>query len=86
MILRKADKGFNLTKFAEDYKYENTIVDSQVYYFQTGEENIGLETSPGPSPITVNYVQVPGFEAIITIIALAAVVLIFKYKKKDENK
>jgi hypothetical protein len=31
-------------------------------------------------------VQVPGFEIILLLVALAAVVLIFKYKKKDENK
>ena len=36
-----------------------------------------------PHPKTV---QVPGFGAVLLIVALVAIALIFKYKKKDENK
>ncbi|MCJ7572263.1 MAG: hypothetical protein MUO82_10390 [Candidatus Thermoplasmatota archaeon] len=73
-------KDFNLTK------YNNTIVDSQIYYFRTGTENIGLDEPPkseGPIP---EYIQVPGFETIILITALFVVILIFKKKNKDEKK
>ncbi len=74
-----ATEDFNLTK------YNNTIYDSQVYYFQTGTENIGLEEPPvGQVPI-IEYIQVPGFEAIILIAAIAVVILIFKKKNKDEK-
>lgn len=76
--------GSNLSGLVK--KYNNTIVDSQVYYFQTGTENIGLKTPPTAEPVPVEYVQVPGFETIILLAALAAIVLIFKYKKKDEHK
>jgi len=40
----------------------------------------------GPVLPYPNTVQAPGFETIIFIIALIAVVLIFKYKKKDKRK
>lgn len=71
---------FNLTG------YNNTIVDSQVYYFQTGVENIGLEEPPKAKMPSVEVIEVPGFEAIILIAALAVVILIFKKKNKDEKK
>ncbi len=75
-----ATEDFNLTK------YNNTIVDSQVYYFQTGTENIGLEEPPKSQVPIIEYIQVPGFEAIILIAAIAVVILIFKKKNKDEKK
>jgi hypothetical protein len=71
---------FNLTG------YNNTIVDSQIYYFQTGVENIGLEDSPKAELPSVEVIEIPGFEAIILIAAIAVVILIFKKKNKDEKK
>jgi hypothetical protein len=71
---------FNLTG------YNNTIVDSQIYYFQTGVENIGLEDSPEAELPSVEVIEIPGFEAIILIAAIAVVILIFKKKNKDEKK
>jgi len=71
---------FNLTK------YSNRIVDSQVYYFQTGTENIGLDEPPKIEVPIRDYIQVPGFEAIILIAAITIVILIFKKKNKDEKK
>ncbi len=71
---------FNLTK------YNNTIVDSQIYYFRTGTENIGLEDPPKNKQPVIDYIQVPGFEVIILIAAIAFLILIFKKKNKDENK
>ena len=67
-------------------KYDNTIVDSQIYYFQTGTENIGLDEPPESKEPIKEYIQVPGFEAIILIAAIAVVFLIFKKENKDEKK
>jgi hypothetical protein len=66
-------------------KYNNTIVDSQIYYFQTGTENIGLEDPPVIEGKAIEYIQIPGFEILIFISAIAVVLLIFR-KKKDEKK
>jgi len=65
----------------------NTIVDSQIYYFRVADETgVSSEEPPITELPTPTCVAVPGFETAILIIALAAIVLIFKYKKKDENK
>jgi hypothetical protein len=71
---------FNLTK------YNNTIVDSQIYYFQTGTENIGLEEPPEIEGPVIEYIQIPGFEIIIFIAAIIIAILIFKKKNMDEKK
>ncbi len=71
----------------EDDMCNNTIKDSQKYYFQVADETgVASEEAPKAELPKPNCVAVPGFEAMILIIALAAIVLIFKYKKKDENK
>jgi hypothetical protein len=67
-------------------KYNNTLIDSQTYYFQTGTENIGLDEPPKSEEPIKEYIQVPGFEAIILITAIAVVILIFKKENKDEKK
>lgn len=83
-------------------KYNNTIQDSETYNFTTTEDSkIGDDLPPVEYNWTISkqpdnvlnyklpfyrFVQVPGFEAIIVIAALAIVVLIFKRKKKDEKK
>ena len=71
---------FNLTK------YSNRIVDSQIYFFRTGTENIGLDEPPKIEVPIRDYIQVPGFEIITLITALFVVILIFKKKNKDEKK
>ncbi len=71
---------FNLTK------YSNTIVDSQIYFFMTGTENIGLEEPPKIDIPIKDYVQVPGFELILFIAAITLLILILKKKNKDEKK
>jgi hypothetical protein len=69
--------------------FNNTIADSQSYTFlidpDENENYLGITTSeeislPGP-----HYVSAPGFELIVFIVSLAAVILIFKYKKKDKR-
>ena len=73
----------------QDYNitiYSNKIVDSQEYYFQVGMENIGVEEPPELQGPPVEYVQVPGFEAIMLIAAIVIVALIYRKKNKDEKK
>jgi len=66
--------------------FDNTIIDNQSYYFRVaGESGVGTVTPPIAVPPTIKYVSVPGFETIIFIISLIAVVLIFKRKKKDKK-
>lgn len=66
--------------------FDNTIVDNQPYYFRVADETgVGTETPPIAEPPKVKFVSVPGFETIIFIISLIAVVLIFKRKKKDKK-
>lgn len=65
----------------------NTIADLQTYYFQVADETgVSSESSPVVELPTPTCVAVPGFETLLLIVALAAIVLVFKYKKKDENK
>ena len=67
--------------------YNNTIVDTTVYYFNVSDvAEIGVEDPPEISLPQPTFVQVPGFETIIFLISLIAVVLIFKYRKKDRRK
>lgn len=65
--------------------FSNIIVDNQLYYFQVGGTDVGTKTPPMAVPPTIKYVSVPGFEAVIFIISLIAVVLIFKRKNKDKK-
>jgi len=66
--------------------FNNTIVDSQIYYFQVADESgVGIKEPPTIPTPTIKVVQVPGFETLLFIIALIAVVLIFKYRKKDKR-
>jgi len=70
----------------ESIQYNNTIVDTQTYYFNVSDDpTIGQEDSPTaalPQPI---FYQVPGFELAILLISLIAVVLIFKYRKNNRR-
>ncbi len=75
------DPDFDISKYA----YNNTIKDTQEYYFQVGSENIGIEDAPDAKEPPINYKQVPGFESVIFILALFAAILILRYKKKDKK-
>ena len=70
----------------KNISYNNTIEDSTQYYFQTRSDGIGEEDSPEGDVGGVGIIQVPGFETIIFIIALISIVLIIRYKKKDDKK
>jgi hypothetical protein len=70
-----------------DIEYNNTIVDTTVYYFNVSDAaEIGVEDPPEISLPQPSFVQVPGFETIIFLISLIAVVLILKYRKNDRRK
>ncbi len=69
-------------------QYNNTVVDSDAYYFNVSDAiEIGGEappeiTLPGPRLVRAT----PGFEVAIFLISLVIVGLIFKYRKKDKKK
>ena len=66
--------------------FSNTIVGDQIYYFRVADETgVGIEMPPTTTPPTIKYVSVPGFEMIIFVISLVAVLLIFKLKKKKQT-
>jgi len=64
----------------------NTIVDSQTYYFQVADETgVASEKPPEVKLPSPECKGVPGFEMIIFIVSLTAVVLILKYKKRNKK-
>jgi heme/copper-type cytochrome/quinol oxidase subunit 4 len=64
----------------------NTIVDSQTYYFQVADETgISSEKAPTAKLPTPVCNPVPGFETIIFVLSLLAVLLIIRHKKKDKK-
>jgi len=67
--------------------FTNTIKDTDTYNFTIEDkDDVGEETSEKIKLPTGKFVGAPGFEAIVFIAALLAVVLIIKYKKKDKQK
>jgi len=67
-------------------EYNNTIVDTQTYYFNVSDDpSIGSEESPTVTMPVPQFYQVPGFELVAFLISLVAVILIFKYWKKDRR-
>ena len=65
-------------------KYSNTLVDNGIYYFNVSDvPEIGGEAPPAVKLPKYTPIQVPGFELVVFIISLIAVILIFKYRKKD---
>jgi len=67
-------------------KYSNTIVDSGTYYFNVSDvPEIGGEDPPAIGLPGPTFIPVPGFELLVFLISLGAVVLIFKYGKKDRR-
>ena len=74
------------TEIPESIQYNNTIVDTQTYYFNVSDDpTIGTKDSESVTlPVPVFY-QVPGFELVALLISLIAVVLIFKYRKNNRR-
>ncbi|UCH72174.1 MAG: hypothetical protein JSW62_01100 [Thermoplasmatales archaeon] len=65
-------------------QFNNTILDSDIYYFNvSGAIEIGAEEPPEIDLPKYQPIQVPGFEMIIFIISFIAVILVFKYRKRD---
>lgn len=68
-------------------KFNNTIIDTQTYNLTVADESaIGKEPSeeislPGP-----RYVSAPGFEILVFLISLIAVLIISKKRKKEKSK
>jgi len=93
LILDKMPAQMNEKEFEEyankilSNTFNNTIIDTQSYYFKVaGETGVGIEDPPEAEGSMIRIIQVPGFEAMALIAALAVVFLIFKYKKKDRRK
>jgi len=67
-------------------EYNNTIVDTQTYYFNVSDDpSIGSEESPTVTMPLPQFYQVPGFELVVFLISLIAVVLIFRAKKSTNK-
>jgi len=89
------DKSFNQMSTDEKQKFlakveantfSNIIVDNQLYYLRVADETgVGTEAPPIAAQPKIKIVSVPGFEMIIFIISLIAVVLIFRCRKKDKK-
>lgn len=62
--------------------YNNTINDSTEYYFQVGQDGIGVEVVPEIDMPSPRFVGIPGFETIALLASLVIIILIFKYRKK----
>jgi len=66
--------------------FSNTIVNNESYYFIIDDpDDIGEKTPVKTEMPQPKFVTVPGFETILFIISLIAVILIIKYKKKDKK-
>jgi len=67
-------------------RFNNTITNNESYYFTIEDpDDIGEKTPVEVSMPKPKYVEVPGFETIIFILSIIAVVFILKYKKKDKK-
>ncbi len=67
--------------------FNNTIIDTSTYYFNVSDAaEIGTEDPPAVPLPTPRFVQVPGFEIMVFLISLLGVILIVKYKKKQQNR
>lgn len=70
--------------YRENSTFSNTILDTQVYYFRTASDpEIGTIDPPECEELPVNVVKVPGFELIIFVLALIAVILISKKRNRS---
>lgn len=66
--------------------FENSIIDTTIYHFNVSDDSeIGTIDQPIPKIPTPRMVTVPGFELLFVVVALAAAVFIFKYKKKHNQ-
>lgn len=69
-----------------DVRFNNSIIDTSTYYFNVSDDSeVGTIVSPNISLPAFEPIAVPGFELIIFVISLFAVLLIFKYRKKDRS-
>ena len=67
-----------------DIKFNNTIVDTNVYHFNVIEDQqIGTEEPPEIELPKPKFVQVPGFEIIVFIISIILLIVIIRIRKKD---
>jgi hypothetical protein len=65
-------------------EYNNTIIDSGLYYFNISDvPEIGTEEPPEIILPRPKFVQIPGFEIMVFIISLILVLLTFKFCKKE---
>ena len=68
-------------------KFENTIIDTKTYNLTVADESaIGKEPSPEIKLPGPRLKAAPGFELLILIISLIAVVIITKKRKNDRSK
>jgi hypothetical protein len=84
-----AEKIYYFENYREEGEYVNfvnKITDTESYYFIVADEStIGQEDSPEISLPGPRYTATPGFEAILFVISLIAVVLILKYRKNNKK-
>jgi hypothetical protein len=68
-------------------KYNNTIVDTKTYNLSVADESlIGTKPSPEIKLPGPRFKSAPGFELLILIISLIAVIIISRKRKKDRSK
>jgi hypothetical protein len=84
----KVDVRAEVVYYFKNYpiRFNNTIVNNESYYFIIDDEDdVGEKTPIKVSMPQPEFVQVPGFETIMFLISIIAVVFILKYKKKDKK-
>ena len=70
-----------------DTEFNNTIIDSDTYYFNVSNvAEIGIDDPPEIELPHPRFVQVPGFEIIVFIISLIIMLFILRFYKKDIRK
>jgi hypothetical protein len=70
-----------------DTEFNNTIIDSDTYYFNVSNDpEIGDDDPPKIELPHPRFVQVPGFEIVVFIISLVIILFILRFYKKDIKK
>lgn len=68
-------------------QFNNTIVDTSQYYFQVSNaDEVGTEKSDEIAMPSPRFIMVPGFELVVFLVALLAVVLVLKKNHKKDRK
>jgi len=65
--------------------FNNTIVDSQPYYFQVGSDGIAQDLGPSVTLPQYKPIPVPGFEAIVFLSAIGVALFLFVVKRKKKT-